>query len=142
MERAFDPGSGEPGVANDAGWQASAWDDPVHEQTPKGGLSPVTEYDPGTGVWDSAAFRPLSSCCQGGGALDMSDPTLSVSAIVLSLSTGACWSLPSPCVGGWGLLIASTGDLFIFFYFYFSLYQRNGDRGGNTVCLCALGESK
>ena len=71
MERAFEPGSGEPGVANDAGWPAGAWDDPVHEQPPKGGLSPVTGYDPGTGVRDSAAFRPLSSCCQGSGTLDM-----------------------------------------------------------------------
>jgi hypothetical protein len=107
LGRAFEPGSGEPGVANDAGWPAGAWDDPVHEQPPKGGLSPVTEYDPGTGVRDSAAFRPLSSCCQGSGTLDMSDPTLSVSAIVLSLSTGACWSPPSLCarVAGRGLLV-------------------------------------
>jgi hypothetical protein len=42
LGRAFEPGSGEPGVANDAGWPAGAWDDPVHEQPPKGGLSPVT----------------------------------------------------------------------------------------------------
>jgi hypothetical protein len=49
LGRAFEPGSGEPGVANDAGWPAGAWDDPVHEQPPKGGLSPVTEYAPGTG---------------------------------------------------------------------------------------------
>ena len=86
-----------------------AWDDPVHEQPPKGGLSPVTEYAPGTGVRDSAAFRPLSSCCQGSGSLDMSDPTLSVSAIVLSLNTGACWSPPSPCAGGWAGLASSRG---------------------------------
>ena len=57
LERAFEPGSGEPGVANDAGWPAGAWDDPVHEQPPKGGLSPVTVYDPGTRVRDSAAFQ-------------------------------------------------------------------------------------
>ncbi len=81
MERAFEPGSGEPGVANDAGWPAGTWDDPVHEQPPKGGLSPITEYDPGTGGSDSAAFRPLSSCCQGSGTLDMSNHTLSESAI-------------------------------------------------------------
>ena len=37
LERAFEPGSGEPGVASDAGWPAGAWDDPVHEQPPKGG---------------------------------------------------------------------------------------------------------
>jgi hypothetical protein len=73
LERAFEPGSGEPGVVNDAEWPAGAWDDPVHEQPPKGGLSPVTGYDPGTGVRDSAAFRPLSSCCQGSGTLDVSD---------------------------------------------------------------------
>jgi hypothetical protein len=90
-----------------AGWPAGAWDDPVHEQPPKGGLSPVTGYDPGTGVRDLAAFRPLSSCCQGSGTLDMSDPTLSVSVIVLSLSTGACWSPPSPCAGGWSGLVSS-----------------------------------
>ncbi len=41
MGRAFEPGSGEPAVANDAGWPAGAWDDLVHEQPPKGGLSPV-----------------------------------------------------------------------------------------------------
>ena len=83
-ERAFGPGSSEPGVASDAEWPAGAWGDPVHEQPPRGGLSPVTVYGPGTGVKDSAAFRPLSSCCQGSGTLDMSDPTLSVSAIVSS----------------------------------------------------------
>jgi hypothetical protein len=109
LERAFEPGSGEPGVANVAGWPAGAWDDPVHEQLPKGGLSPVTEYAPGTGGRDSAAFRPLSSCCQGSGTLDMSAPTLSVSAIVLSLSTGACWSPPLPCAGGWAGLASSRG---------------------------------
>ena len=109
LGRAFEPGSGEPGVANDAGWPAGTWDDLVHEQPPKGGLSPVTEYDPGIGVRDSAAFRPLSSCCQGSGTLDRSDPTLSVSAIVLSLSTGACWSPPSPCAGGWAGLASSRG---------------------------------
>ena len=108
-------GSGEPVVVSVAGWPACAWDDPIHEQPPKGGLSPVTEYDPGTGVRDSAAFRPLSSCCQGSGTLDMSDPTLSVSAIVLSLSTGACWSPPSVItlrgwLGGacWGLTDGCT----------------------------------
>ena len=45
--RAFGPGSSEPGVASDKEWPAGAWGDPVHEQPPpKGGLSPVTEYDP------------------------------------------------------------------------------------------------
>ncbi len=38
MKRAFEPG--EPGVANDAGWPAGVWDDPVHE-LPKGGLLPA-----------------------------------------------------------------------------------------------------
>ncbi len=38
LELASEPGSGEPGVANDAGWPAGAWDDPVHEQPPKGQL--------------------------------------------------------------------------------------------------------
>jgi hypothetical protein len=32
-----------------------------------------------------------------------------VSAIVLSLSTGACWSPPSPCAGGWAGLASSLG---------------------------------
>ena len=109
--RAFGPGSSEPGVASDAGWPVGAWDDPVHEQSPKGGLSPVTEYAPGAGGRDSAAFRPLSLCCQGSGTLDMSDPTLSVSAIVLSLSTGACWSPSSPCAGGWAGIASSRGLL-------------------------------
>ena len=99
--KAFGPGSSASGVASDAGWPAGAWDDPVHEQPPRGGLSPVTVYGPGTGVRDSAAFRPLSSCCQCGGTLDRSGPTLSVSTIVLSLSTGACWGPPSPCAGDW-----------------------------------------
>ena len=31
MERAFEPGSGEPGVANDARWPAGAWGDPAHD---------------------------------------------------------------------------------------------------------------
>jgi hypothetical protein len=110
LERAFEPESGEPGVANDAGWPAGAWDNPVHEQPPKGGLSLVTEYQcpryrGQQGL--AAAFRPLSSCCQGSGTLDMSDPTLSKSAIVLSLSTGACWSPASPCAGGWAGLASS-----------------------------------
>ncbi len=109
--RAFGPGSSEPGVASDAGWLVGAWDDPVHEQTPRGGLSPVTVYGPGTGVGDSGAFRPLSSCCLCGGTLDRSGPTLSMSAIVLSLSTGACWGPPSPCAVDWAGLASSRGLL-------------------------------
>ncbi len=80
MERAFEPGSGEPGVVNDAGRPAGAWDDwplfglsihdPAHEQPPRGVLTPLTEYAPGTGGRDSAACWPLSSCCQGSGTLD------------------------------------------------------------------------
>ncbi len=82
MERACEPGSGEPGVTNDAGWQTGAWDDPVHEQPPKGGPSPRTEHAPGTGGRNAAAWWPLSSCCQGSGTFVMSVLTLSVSAIV------------------------------------------------------------
>ncbi len=71
----------------------------------------VTVYGPGTGVGDSGAFRPLSSCCLCGGTLDRSGPTLSMSAIVLSLSTCACWSPPSPCAGVWAGLASSRGLL-------------------------------
>ncbi len=96
----------EPGIASDAEWPAGAWGDPVHEQSPRGGLSPVTVYGPSTGGRDSAAFRPLFSCCQCGGTLDRSGPTLSVSTIVLSLSTGACWGPRHLArVAGRGLLV-------------------------------------
>jgi hypothetical protein len=98
------------------------------EQPPKGGLSPVTEYAPGTGGRDSAAaFRPLSSCCLGSWALYMSYPTLSVSAIVLSLSTGACWSPPSPCAGGWAGLALVHG------------VSPTGVPGPSCCCRCAPG---
>jgi hypothetical protein len=107
----WEPGSGEPDVTNDAGWPTGAWDDPAHEQPPKGGLTPRAEHDPGTGVRDAAAWWPLSSCCQGSGTLAMSAPALSVSAIVLSVSTGACWNPPSPCAGGGAGLAAGSRGL-------------------------------
>ena len=44
IERAFGPGSGEPGAAKDAGWPVGTWGGPVHEYTPKGGFSPVSVY--------------------------------------------------------------------------------------------------
>jgi hypothetical protein len=46
------------------------------------------------GQGHAAAWWPLSSCCQGCGTFVMSAPTLSVSAIVLSMSKGACWKSP------------------------------------------------
>ena len=50
----------------------------------KSGLTPSVEHDPGTGGRaDAAAWWPLSSCCQCGGALAISAPTLSVSVIVV-----------------------------------------------------------
>ena len=59
MERAFEPGAGEPGVASDAEWPAGAWGDPVHEQPPRGGLSPVTVYGPGTGQGLGGLSAPI-----------------------------------------------------------------------------------
>jgi hypothetical protein len=62
------------------GRRAHAWDDPVHEQPPKGGLSPVTKYDPSyrgqglgaafnsapflvlPGQWDARYERPYALC--------------------------------------------------------------------------------
>jgi hypothetical protein len=72
----------------------------------RAGYRPRAEHEPGTGVRDTAAWWPLSSCCQCGGMLAMSAPTLSVSVIVLSLSTGACWTPRRLArVAGRGLLI-------------------------------------
>ncbi len=84
--------------------RAHAWDDPAPKLI-KGGLSPRAEHEvnpAGTAgrVRDAAAWWPLSSCCQCGGTLDMSAPTLSVSAIVLSLSTGGVLG-PSVALRRW-----------------------------------------
>ena len=112
LERAFEPGSGEPGVTDDAGWPCSGRMHGTIQSTnnhqragyrPERNSTPV----PGSGTRRPGTW-PLSLCCQGSRTLDVSASALSVSAIALSISEhggeldpppialrrwrgGACW---------------------------------------------------